>query len=278
MIKIHAFAKVNLHLDIGPKLRSGYHALSTLFQEISLSDTLFLSPTNGPILLESEGRNVPHDRGNLIVQALARLKERLHSRQGIRIKLIKKIPLGAGLGGGSSDAAAALWGGWFLWKMKRKPRPFYRQKPPRTLFEMARRLGADVPFFLRGGRAWGTGKGDVLQPLPSIKKRWMVLVYPRVHVSTQKAYSLLDRFRKTSRGSTRNGFFAPINSFEPALFSQFPQIEKVHHHLQQRGCQSVMMSGSGSATFGFVDSKKQGLKIQKQLKVFPWETFVVHTL
>ena len=265
-----ASAKINLHLDIGPRRRDGYHSLKTVFQEVGLVDTLHfqLSASEIELKIFPPGR-LSTGPDNLIVRALVALQKKLKIKTGIRVHLTKRIPMGAGLGGGSSDAAAALWGGWLLWKgLKKKPK-----RVPPVLLSLASRLGADVAFFLKGGIAKGEGIGDKLTALPPQPRRWLILVYPRVHVPTPLAYRLLDNSRSSTRPSAKH-----FNSFEPVILKKYPAIAKAKQALLDLGCTGVMMSGSGSTVFGFVKTKKEGARLLRSLRSRPWDCFLVHTL
>jgi 4-diphosphocytidyl-2-C-methyl-D-erythritol kinase len=265
-----AHAKINLHLDVGARRADGYHSLRTIFQEISLHDTLrFARAKNGISFTCFDPKLAGAD--NLIVKALTLLCAELKTGAGARVHLTKRIPIGAGLGGGSSDAATALLAGLELWA----PRPLLlnKKKCAALLFPLASKLGADVPFFLFGGTAKASGIGDELTPLPAQPKRWLVLVYPREHVSTPLAYNLLDRMKKRRKPSE-----IPFNSFEPAIFAKFPAIAAAKQALVEAGCEGVMMSGSGSSVFGFVKSRVRGEKIRRSLRKKKWDVFVAHTL
>ncbi|MFN0117151.1 MAG: 4-(cytidine 5'-diphospho)-2-C-methyl-D-erythritol kinase [Elusimicrobiota bacterium] len=278
---LHAFAKVNLHLDIGPRRSNGYHDLQTVFQQISLHDTLRFSLRNdGQIILKSHQKKFPLGADNIIVKALLKLQSHLKLKQGINVWCKKRIPMGAGLGGGSTDAATALWGGWMLWTKKKKP----RQVPP-ILMKMALELGADVPFFLKGGTAWAEGVGEKLKRISFSSQKWLVLIYPDEHVSTPLAYKLFDQannqgrfhWRKKNFSWARNEFkkyphTSFLNSFEPVVFKKFPKVKKAFQLLQKAGCKGVRMSGSGSCVFGIVSSKKSGEEV---LNNFKKENFLV---
>ena len=210
------------------------------------------------------------------------MRRSLRIKKGMEVELLKKIPVGAGLGGGSSDAACALWGGWILWKGGIKDFLNRKKKVPEILGACAKKLGADVAFFLRGGCAIGEGRGEKLTPISVFPGRWLVLVYPRVHVSTAKAYSMLDRLRRAPAGAPASGGRArgdPLgNDFESVIFSNFPQIENVSKILQNMGCSDVLMTGSGSAVFGFVNSRKMGARIVRALSKKPWDVFLEKTI
>lgn len=276
---VAARAKVNLHLDVGPRRKDGYHDLKTLFQEVSLHDTLRVSLTRGATTLRVVPAGLPTGSDNLVVRALESLRKALKAKTGFSARLDKRIPVGAGLGGGSADAAAALLAGWSL--LKGRGRAPSRRSPPPLLSRLARKLGADVPFFLRGGTAWGEGIGEKLTQVPGCPRRWLVLVYPRVHVNTALAYRLLDASRGR-RPSRRERFDAtslrPKNSFEPVILRRFRPVAAARDALAAAGCSGVMMSGSGSAVFGFVESRKDGERVARRLRRNPWDVFVVHTV
>ncbi|MCB4755833.1 MAG: 4-(cytidine 5'-diphospho)-2-C-methyl-D-erythritol kinase [Elusimicrobia bacterium] len=276
VLTLPACAKVNLHLRIGRRRADGYHSLQTLFQEISLHDDLTFQRLPSRLRLITSGGRVPKGRSNLIVKALALLRKKLRLKSGMEVRLKKRIPVGGGLGGASSDAAAALWGGWLLWTGQRKPVQRYRKQVPPVLFDCARRLGADVPFFLKGGKAEGKGIGENLRTLPRGSKKWLILIYPRVSVSTAKAYQWLDEERKKNRPRPviKKG---PRNDFEPVVLPRFPAVARARSELIGLGCRSVMLSGSGSCVFGFVGNRAEGSWIAKKLAPRPWNVFLLHT-
>ena len=183
-VRIPALAKVNLRLEILGKRADGFHEVRNILQTVSLRDELRLKSTrqNG-IVLQIQGNeslsNEPIQQ-NLVYRAIDALQRELNSQHGVAIELRKNTPAGRGLGGGSSDAAAALIG--YLRLVK-------KQLPRERLFELASTLGADVPFFLEGGRALGIGKGDEIYPLPDTSRRHLLIVSPKtIHVPTPDAY------------------------------------------------------------------------------------------
>jgi 4-diphosphocytidyl-2-C-methyl-D-erythritol kinase len=187
-VRVPAFAKINLRLEIIGKRPDGFHELRTIFQTISLNDELRFKATRKPgIELRVSGNDSLSSEPigkNLVYRAVGALRSELGISNGVAIELRKTIPAGRGLGGGSSDAAAALIGYLRLVK-KRLPRE--------RLFAIGAGLGADVPFFLEGGRALGIGKGDEIYPLPDIPKRYLLVVSPNsIHVPTPNAYRWLN--------------------------------------------------------------------------------------
>jgi len=184
-LTLSAFAKVNLGLRVLGKRADGYHELDTIFQTVSLHDTIKIAPTDdSEILFSCDDRSLPADEDNLVVRAARSLQERSVSNRGARIRLEKRIPTQAGLGGGSADAAVTLLGLTSLWKL---------QLAKDVLIEIAAQLGADVPFFLFGGTARGTGIGDRVESLPDAPERFLLIIKPGANISTADAYQALGK-------------------------------------------------------------------------------------
>ncbi len=284
-VRIPAFAKINLRLDILGKRADGFHELRTIFQTISLHDELRLraSRTKG-IALSIEGNQPlatePAEK-NLVYRAVDALRRELRIRRGVEIKLKKSIPAGRGLGGGSSDAAAALLGYLRLTGKK--------LASPR-LIQIAASLGADVPFFLLGGRALGVNKGDEIYPLPDIAKQHILVVSPRnIHVPTPDAYRWLKARRlgltKSGENSKLLGFCALCwsaqgsrlsNDFEGPVFRRHPRLDRIKRELLQRGAAEASLAGSGSAVFGVFPSPAMA---RRAAVGFPHDqTFVCETV
>ncbi len=263
-----AFAKVNLALHILAKRPDGYHELRTVFQTISLHDTIILSLQRRPdielVVSGDPALSAAPSAENLAYRAVDALRREFRIRSGVRIELGKCIPIGRGLGGGSSDAAAALGG---------MLRLTGRTLPPARLAEIAASLGADVPFFLYGGRALGVSRGDEIYPLPDLPARAVVVVSPRdIVVSTRDAYAWYDR-RKPSRQLTNRGLASKLwrfcalcwspqedslaNDFEAAVFRRHPRLAKLKRELLKRGAVEAALAGSGSAVFGIFRSPAQ---------------------
>jgi 4-diphosphocytidyl-2-C-methyl-D-erythritol kinase len=282
-VRVPAFAKINLRLEILGKRPDGFHELRTIFQAISLKDELHFRATRKPgIELRVSGNDSlsgePIEE-NLVYRAVDAARSELGISDGVAIDLRKSIPAGRGLGGGSSDAAAALIGYLRLVK-KRLPRE--------CLFTIGASLGADVPFFLEGGRALGIGKGDEIYPLPDILKRHLLIVSPNsVHVPTPDAYRWLNAPQLTnSAGNPRlYGFCALawslqggplLNDFEEAVFQQHPRLAEIKRELLQNGASEALLAGSGSAVFGVFPSPA---KARRAAVGFPLDqTFVCETV
>jgi len=271
-VRIPAFAKINLRLDILGKRPDGFHELRTIFQTISLHDDLRLRASRRPgISLTVRGNETLSQepvRKNLVYRAVESLQRELKIRAGVEIELRKKIPAGGGLGGGSSDAAAALLGYLRLHK---------KRLHPARLIEIAASLGADVPFFLFGGRALGVNRGDEIYPLAGIPKQSIVVVVPReIRVPTADAFrwvraASLTPARSGSRLELTKSSATPklwefcalcwstqagglSNDFERPVFRRHPRLAAIKRALLRVGAAEASLAGSGSAVFGLFPS------------------------
>lgn len=285
-IRIPAFAKVNLRLEVLGKRADGYHELRTIFQTVTLCDTLRFQPSRSAgIELQIEGDAQLSQEAmekNLVYRAVHALRCELKIRSGVDILLKKRIPAGRGLGGGSSDAAAALLGYQQLVRTK---------VAAGRLLELAADLGADVPFFLWGGRALGIGKGDEIYPLPDIPKVTLLIVSPKdIHVPTPDAYRWLhapELASLTKSAANRKLFeFCALcwsgqgtglaNSFEEAVYQRHPRLDQIRRELLQRGASEALLAGSGSAVFGVFPSPA---KARRAVVGFPHDqAFVCETI
>jgi len=260
-VKVPAFAKINLRLDILGKRPDGYHELRTIFHSISLRDDLVLRASRHPgIALTIKGNDQlssePLEK-NLVYRAVDALRQEFKIRSGVEIELHKRIPAGGGLGGGSSDAAAALLG--YL-------RLNAKKMPAARLVEMAVSLGADVPFFLFGGRALGVNRGDEIYPLPSIRKHTLLVVVPReIRVPTPDAFRWVAAPELTKSAATPKLWeFCALcwstqgiglsNDFERAVFQRHPRLATIKRDLLRVGAAEASLAGSGSAVFGVFPS------------------------
>ena len=281
-VRLRAFAKVNLCLHVLGKRPDGYHELRTIFQAISLHDTLEVSITPGSggleIFMRSNDPKLPLGPENLVWRATQAIIPEIGFQGSVSIHLEKKIPVARGLGGGSSDAAAALIGmlrltGW--------------QVPLPRLMEIAASLGADVPFFLFGGRALAVNRGDEIYPLPNAPRQTIVVVSPRnIAVSTKDAYEWISaELTKSAKPPKIWGFCALCwsrqgagisNDFETPVFSRRPRLREIRDALLERGAADAALAGSGSAVFGVFRNPAQA---RRTARAFPEDSvFVVETL
>ena len=258
---MRAFAKINPTLHVVGRRDDGYHDLNVTFQSLALHDTIVFTPARGPFTIVCDEPSVPSDRTNLIWRAAAalwRVARRRGSPPNVRVDLVKRIPTQAGLGGGSSNAAATLRALDSLWRT---------ELDPDALHGIAASLGADVPYFLTGGSALGLDRGDRVFALPDWPSVWVTLVQPSFGVSTREAYAWLDRDRRMNRNrrsSTRNGWAAlgwrlppheAGNDFERSVSRRHPAIARLIRGLERCGAVHAAMSGSGSAVFGVFRSR-----------------------
>jgi 4-diphosphocytidyl-2-C-methyl-D-erythritol kinase len=263
-VRIRAYAKVNLRLEVLGKRADGYHELRTIFQTVSLHDSLQLRQSRQPaISLAVRGNPAlsgePVEK-NLVYRAVEALRRELKVRSGVEIVLDKKIPAGRGLGGGSSDAAAALLG--YL-------RLTGKRIDPVRLLATAASLGADVPFFLFGGCALGVGKGEEIYPLPDLPTAHFLIVSPNsIHVPTPDAYRWLHApelasLTKSAAAHKLYKFCALCwspqeaslsNDFETAVFRRHERLGQIKRALLRKGASEALLAGSGSAVFGVFPS------------------------
>ncbi len=249
-VRVRAFAKINLTLRVLGSEGDGYHQVRTAFQSLGLHDTLTFTPARGRWSIECDEPRCPSDRTNLVWRAgesLWREAGRRGSPSGVHVHIRKRIPVEAGLGGGSSDAAAALRALTHLWRLRLSHD---------RLHAISRSLGADVPFFLQGGTALGLERGDLLFPLVDWPGSWVVLVVPEIGVRTADAYRWWDEGlgRQPARSrSAEMGLLPPselTNDLQGPVTARHPEIARLARRLRHRGAYCSMMSGSGSAVFG----------------------------
>ncbi len=292
VLTVHALAKVNLGLRVLHRRADNFHELRTIFQTISLADRMELEYRRAGKSRSVEltcSRSDLAGPENLAARAAQRLLDATGSRGMVRLHLEKRIPAGAGLGGGSSDAAAVLLAlGSLL-----RPQPGWE-----LLHDVAEELGSDVPFFLVGGRALGVGRGTEVYPLADIPERWMLVVAPGVEVSTAEAYRRLsaglttgswedkiDRFRSSvcvaerRPGGLAQDFRVGLeNDFEPVVFRMHPELEKLKARLERLGARPALLCGSGSALFGMFSGREQALRARNSLELDAGCCFVVKTV
>jgi 4-diphosphocytidyl-2-C-methyl-D-erythritol kinase len=278
-LQLSAAAKVNLALEILARRPDGYHEITTVMHAVDLSDRLVLEDSE-TLEVRTSAAGVPTDERNLAYRAAAALREAAGLGRGARITLDKRIPVAAGLGGGSTDAAATLVGLNRLWGLR---------WPVERLEELAVGLGMDVPFFLRGGAALATGRGERLAPLGSAAMA-LVLVNPRFAVSTAEMYGRVTpvmysdgkRAKDAARAleTRRVGRLAATlyNGLEAAARAAYPQIGHMQAALVAAGALGAAMSGSGPTVFGVARSWEQARQIRQRVARASWECWAVRTL
>ena len=288
-------AKVNLGLRILNRSSDGYHEIRTILQAISLVDVLSVSYNeNGPdsVTVECDVKKLSNS-DNVVVRAAKAILAAAGHQGEVVIQLSKKIPVAAGLGGGSSDAATVL-------KLLRR---LLRPIPPISLIhEVAAAIGSDVPFFLLGGTAVGVGRGEEVYPLPNPPERWLLLLVPKTRIVTEEAYQSL--YNERSKGNFQltveqrhhiiSGFCSntfgpggllapsvvelPQNDFESVFYKDHPEFVEWKNRLLEAGASVATLSGSGSALFGIFVDRGEALQARKLMGLFPGESYVVKTL
>ncbi len=255
-------AKINLHLEVLGKRADGYHELRTLLQSIDLWDELWAEPTEGTELtltVEPEG-SAPDGTSNLVLRAAEALRTVTGAGRGARIGLVKRIPAGAGLGGGSGDAVGALVLLSFAWGL---------HVPREQLVEVAAGLGSDIPFFLTGGLGLGIGRGEKIMPLPDLEEPLHVAVaWPDVEISTREVYNRLEAPltcespEVTVGMGAADGMVSPDwtswrNDLEPVVLGGWPQVAAIRDAMMATEALAVRVTGSGSAVFGVFRSRPE---------------------
>lgn len=254
-IKIESYGKINLGLDVLYKREDNYHELSTIMQQIDLSDILTIKDIKEGIKLESNHRDVPLDSRNLVYKSWEKIKEKTGINRGVYININKRIPVSAGLAGGSTNAAATLKGLNELWDLKLNEE---------ELRNIAVEIGADVPFCTMGGTALAEGIGEKLTKLKSFKNHQLLLINPGMGVSTVEVYKNLrlkgKRTLDTDKiiSSIENNDIKTlsdnmINVMEEVVLENNPIIEEIKNDLIKYGSLKPLMSGSGPTVFGFFD-------------------------
>jgi len=282
MLRIKTPAKINLGLKILGKRIDGYHELETLFQMVDLFDHLELEERPQGIEIECATPGIPTGETNLVFRAARLLQNDFPDRaRGVRVRLTKQIPAGAGLGGGSGNAAGALLALNVLWDLK---------LPREHLIPYAHKIGSDVPFFLLSPCALGRGRGELLESLQPSKKFNVVLVYPRFSVATSWVYqnlnlkltnsendiSILRKFLcKSQFGDLGSRLF---NDLEPVVTERFPVIQSIKDALRTQGAAGCLLSGSGSTVFGLFDKENLANQAVAALREHDWDLYLTRSV
>jgi 4-diphosphocytidyl-2-C-methyl-D-erythritol kinase len=279
-LRVESPAKVNLSLEILKKRADGYHEIRTLLQKINLSDSLIFSTLKGKrIVIETDHPGLPTGRRNLVYRAAESILGDSAYRDGVLIRIEKRIPLGAGLGGGSSNAAATLTA---LNRLLNIP---YSK---RRLMRMGLEIGADVPFFLFDGDAIGSGIGERLKRV-ELPELWYVLIYPNFEVSTRWAYQNFVLTNKKSRFnlhqlSTDPEDFSRIlkNDLEEVVEKKYPQVGSMKEVLLSAGARGASMTGSGPTVFGIFPDERGASEahreIEERIRRKDWTVFLAGSI
>ncbi len=277
-LTVNAYAKINLTLEILRRLPSGYHEIKSVMQQTGLCDTITINDAHAGISITCENRTVPLNARNSIWKATALLKEHCAVDRGVKFRLVKRIPVGGGMGGGSADAAATLVGLNQFWQLGLSQT---------ELFEISQQIGMDVAFCVLGGTALATGRGEIVEPLPAPPKLPLVIVNPGIFVSTRTAYEGLKVEELTFADKSAqmiaaiehqdfDGIIASLhNDFERTVLDEYPLIAAAKRDLMEAGAEAALLSGSGASVFGIARTAAQARAIAETLK--PRYPFVVAT-
>ncbi len=257
-MEFRSFAKVNIGLEITGKRANGYHELKTIFQTISLYDTIEINENQrDEISLSGDSSSILWDKSNTIIRAFELMYDKFGLDQGFDIHVKKTIPAGSGLGGGSSNAAVMMMFIMDYFKLK---------IPIEELINLGRTIGADIPFFFTGGTMLGEGIGEILTLIDDLEKESVAVIMPGLHISTEDIFSRFN-LTKSPLKSKINTFLSSgdistlKNELEFTTFKIFPELEKIKMKMENLGLDYVSMSGTGSSLFCFPnDAQKTALK------------------
>ena len=275
-ISLKAYAKINIGLNIIAKREDGYHEIETIFQQLDLHDNITISKRqDAKIEIKGDSKKIPLNKNNICFKTAKLLQDISGISHGVNIAISKRIPIGAGLGGGSSDAAATLKGLMRLWELD------FTEK---EILAIAKQIGADVPFFIKGGTAYASGIGEKLTQIEFPKEYYCVLVFPNIEISTAEAYKnfnfsltkskkiikLFEILQKKIELFELKNFVQ--NDFEEVAFREIPELDEVKRKFYQNGAFFASMSGSGSTIFGMF---KEYTRAEAVVRIFPksYQTF-----
>jgi len=279
-LKIQARGKINLALDIVGKYDNGYHAVDMIMQKINLHDTLICEKNDKEIIIHCDRNDVPINEDNLIVKGIQGVKDYLNVDYGIEITLEKNIPVSAGLGGGSSDAASAIKAYNSLYKLG---------LTTEEMQKIGLSVGADVPFFFEGDCCRATGIGEKLRPIKGLDTGWIVLCKPNISVSTKEVYQALNYPLILSRPDVdameralENKDLAKVSKYlgnvlEQVTLERYSSVREIKEKLIQSEALGVLMSGSGPTVFGIFKDYDSGNKVYKKLSNIYSETYLTRS-
>jgi 4-diphosphocytidyl-2-C-methyl-D-erythritol kinase len=285
MLTLPSFAKINWTLEILGKRADGYHELRTLLQTVSVADELSFEPLPSELVLSGNHPDLAMDETNLIYRAAKLLRDKSDCQLGAKITLDKRLPMAAGLGGGSSNAAVTLLALCKLWKLSLQPA---------ELFTLGSQLGADVPFFFLGGTCIGVGRGDEVYPTTEFKVPHLLLVNAGLAIPTKDVYASLpgvltapDLVHKMPTslqaayadvGASTTVFPALHNDLESSVLPLYPLLAEIKARLLKLKATGTLMSGSGSTVFAIFDSEAALQAAQNELQTTGWWCAAAHTV
>jgi 4-diphosphocytidyl-2-C-methyl-D-erythritol kinase len=262
VIKKKSPAKINLYLRVIQKRDDGYHDIISLMQLITLYDELSFSLHDSGIVLDCPQSDLPVDENNLVYRAAAAFYSRTGIIPGIKITIHKHIPVGAGLGGGSSNAATTLAA---LNEIYKKP------LTKKELMQVGATLGTDVPFFIFGKTAWASGRGETLEEAPPLPPLWFVIINPGFSVSTKEIYQGLNWGLTKKRINYSIPRFSSVkeiaagltNDLEGVTLALYPVLKQIKAFLLENGALGALMTGSGPTVFGIFSGKKAAARVER---------------
>lgn len=282
-LKLQALAKINLGLSVTGKRPDGYHSLETIFCQISLYDDILIEEiAEDTIFVDVNSIFVPSDQRNTAYKAAMILKNLYDIKRGVRITIDKKIPVEAGLGGGSSDGASVLLGLNSLWKLNLSNQ---------RLIDIALKIGADVPYFILGKTQFAKGVGEILTELPPFSKKKLIVCVPKKRVNTKQAFEFIDSKRPVTERQKMELLLRALreknlnkisrllfNDFENVVLGKIPDINYIKKTMIKNGALGTVLTGSGSGVFGIFDNEKKRKQTFRILKNDYNNTFMAETL
>lgn len=269
-IKLDAYGKINLGLDVLGKRDDGYHDLDMIMQSVDLADKIIITKNDsGEITVKSNTGKIPNDESNLAYKAAKILMDEFDIKKGVEIEIEKNIPISGGMAGGSTDCAAVLKGMNKLFKLKLSEQ---------DLMDRGVKLGADVPYCIMGKTARAQGIGEILTPIPNKLKGYIVLAKPPISVSTGFVYGRIDEVEVKNKPDTEAMIEAIKNKdlkalsdticnvLEEVTIPDYPIVQEIKDKMMAHGALNSMMTGSGPTVFGLYDDKKKAIETVDALK------------
>jgi len=263
-MKLKAYAKINLSLRVFERLPDGYHAIESIMQSVSLCDYITVERISSGIEIICDNPHVPVGNENIAYKAAEKFLEYRKQAGGWKIQIEKRIPMAAGLAGGSADAAAVLFGMNQLSNIDSRLSNI-------ELIALASQIGFDVPFCLIGGTCLVKGRGEIVEKLEPWPQSYFVLVNPDVAVSTKWAYAEFDRLHINLSEKIKN-------DLEPVVIEKYPIVADIKEELVQFGCREAQMSGSGPTVFGIISQRAEAERIYQQMQKKYEKTYLVETV
>ncbi len=268
---LNSHAKINLFLDVLSKLPGGYHEILTIFSEIDLHDKIKYFLTNKPEIKIMSNVGELNNNNNLIYKIAVYLKDRYSVNKGVSVELEKNIPISAGLGGGSSNAASTIKALSYLWDLNLSWEEMH---------EIASMFGSDINFFLIGGTAKGTNRGDIITPLDDIELDNILLINPNLPISSKEAYQAvkIEQSKQNWQNllSTHSTDYC-FNKLETGIIQLYPVIGELIDELYLSGAKKAMMSGSGSTVIGFYDNQNKCKNAQMTFQEKGYWSYITST-